>query len=67
MNMVGTIRSNSEDVRQGILKDLPKILEHNAAANDVKVKVEIAPYAPVTTNDKTLTQLMRPTLAKVNG
>lgn len=65
--MVGTIRSNSEDVRQGILKDLPEMLEHNAAANDVKVKVEIAPYAPVTTNDKTLTELMRPTLAKVNG
>ena len=36
--MVGTIRSNSEDVRQGILKDLPKMLEHNAAANDVKSK-----------------------------
>ena len=67
VNMVGTIRSNSEDVRQGILKDLPEMLEHNAAANDVKVKVEIAPYAPVTTNDKTLTELMRPTLAKVNG
>ncbi|EKE24616.1 MAG: hypothetical protein ACD_6C00076G0003 [uncultured bacterium] len=67
VNMVGTIRSNSEDVRQGILKDLPKMLEHNAAANDVKVKVEIAPYAPVTTNDKTLTELMRPTLASVHG
>src|SRR5690606_8133697 len=66
-NMVGTIRANSEDVRQGILKDLPKMLEHNAAANDVKVKVEIAPYAPVTTNDKTLTELMRPTLASVHG
>ena len=66
VNMIGTIRSNSENVGQSILKDLPKMLEHNAAANDVKVKVEIAPYAPVTTNDKTLTELMRPTLASVH-
>ena len=43
------------------------MVEHNAAANDVTAKVEIAPYAPVTTNDKTLTQLMQPTLAQVNG
>ncbi|ENU62236.1 hypothetical protein F891_02287 [Acinetobacter sp. CIP 101966] len=67
VNMIGTIRSNSENVGQSILKDLPKMLEHNATANEVKVKVEIAPYAPVTTNDKTLTELMRPTLANVHG
>ena len=69
VNMIGTIRSNSENVGQSILKDLPKMLEHNAAANDVKVKVkvEISPYAPVTTNDKILTELMRPTLASVHG
>ena len=65
--MIGTIRSNSENIRQKILKDLPKMIEHNALANDVTAKVEIAPYAPVTTNDKTLTKLMQPTLAKVVG
>ncbi|WP_179998388.1 amidohydrolase [Acinetobacter sp. YH12239] len=67
VNMVGTIRSNNEEVRQNILKDLPKLIEHNAHANDVKAKVEIAAYAPVTTNDKTLTQLIAPSLVKVHG
>ena len=67
VNMVGTIRSNSENIRQNILKDLPKMIEHNALANDVTAKVEIAPYAPVTINDSTLTKLMQPTLAQVNG
>ena len=43
------------------------MIEHNALANDVSAKVEIAPYAPVTMNDKTLTQMMQPTLAKVVG
>ena len=67
VNMVGTIRSNNEDIRQGLLKDLPALIEHNAQANDVTAKVEIAPYAPVTSNDKTLTKLMQPALAQVNG
>lgn len=67
VNMTGTIRSNSENIRQNILKDLPKMIEYNALANDVTAKVEIAPYAPVTMNDKTLTKLMQPTLAKVVG
>lgn len=67
VNMVGTIRSNNETIRQNILKDLPKMVEYNALANDITAKVEIAPYAPVTTNDKTLTQMMQPTLATVAG
>lgn len=67
VNMVGTVRSNSEQIRQQLLKDLPTMIEHNALANDVNAKVEIAPYAPVTTNDKTLTQMMQPTLAAVAG
>lgn len=67
VNMVGTIRSNSEIIRQNILKDLPKMIEHNALANDVTAKVDISSYAPVTSNGKVITQLMQPTLAKVNG
>lgn len=67
VNMVGTIRSNNEDVRKGILNELPKLIEHNAQANDVTAKVEIAPYAPVTANDRTLTKLMQPALAQING
>lgn len=67
VKLVGTIRANNEDIRQNILKDLPKMIEYNALANQVNAQVEIAPYAPVTTNDKTLTQLMQPSLAKVVG
>ncbi|MFH3871214.1 M20 family metallopeptidase [Acinetobacter pittii] len=67
VNMIGTIRSNNEQVRANILKSLPAMIEHNAQANDVTAKVEIAPYAPVTMNDKALTQFIQPTLAKVVG
>lgn len=67
VNMVGTIRSNSELIRNRILTDLPKMIEYNALANDVTVNVEIAPYAPVTKNDPVLTELMLPTFTKVNG
>lgn len=67
VNMTGTIRSNSEAIRQNIIKDLPKMIEHVALANEVTAKVEISPYAPVTSNHKVLTELMQPTLESVNG
>ncbi len=65
--MIGTIRSNHEDIRQSIYKNLPTMIDHTAQANDVKAKVEISPYAPVTTNDKTLTELMAPSLIQAAG
>ncbi|OEC86658.1 M20 family metallopeptidase [Acinetobacter sp. YK3] len=67
VNMIGTIRSNNEQIRDNILKSLPTLVEHNAQANDVTAKVEIAPYAPVTVNNKALTQLIQPTLTKAVG
>ncbi|MGS5761134.1 amidohydrolase, partial [Acinetobacter baumannii] len=67
VNMIGTIRSNNEQIRENILKSLPTLVENNAQANDVTAKVEIAPYAPVTMNNKALTQLIQPTLAKTVG
>jgi amidohydrolase len=67
VNMVGTIRSNNEDIRKNLLKNIPIMLEHNALANDVQAKVEIAAYAPVTSNNPILTQLMQPTLQQVAG
>lgn len=68
VNMLGTIRSNSEKIRATILKTLPEVLQHTAAANDVTTKVEISPYAPVTMNDATLTEAMTPTLQRAaNG
>ncbi len=65
--MVGTIRSNHEDIRQTILKDLPVMVEHIGLANDVKTHVDIAQYAPVTSNNKILTESMLPTLNTVVG
>ncbi len=65
VNMIGTIRSNNEQIRANILKSLPAMIEHNAQANDVTAKVEIAPYAPVTMNDKALTQFIQPTWPKL--
>lgn len=65
--MVGTIRSNHEDIRQKILKDLPVMVEHIGLANDVKTHVDIAQYAPVTSNNKILTESMLPTLNTVVG
>ncbi len=68
VSMLGTIRSNNEQVRDNILKTIPQVVEHTAAANDVKAKVEIATYAPVTMNDETLTEVMAPTLKQAaNG
>ena len=68
VSMLGTIRSNNEQVRDNILKTIPQVVEHTAAANDVKAKVEIATYAPVTMNDETLTEVMVPTLKQAaNG
>lgn len=65
--MVGTIRSNHEDIRQTILKDLPVMVEHIGLANNVKTHVDIAQYAPVTSNNKILTESMLPTLNAVVG
>lgn len=65
VNMVGTIRSNNENIRQNIIKQLPEMVQYLAQANQVKADVKISPYAPVTMNDKALTQAMIPTLQKV--
>ena len=44
------------------------MVEHTAAAHEVKAQVEIAAYAPVTMNDATLTEAMTATLKQAaNG
>ena len=68
VSMLGTIRSNNENIRSNILKTIPQMVEHTAAANEVTAKVEIATYAPVTMNDLALTEAMEPTLkTSANG
>ena len=67
VNMLGTIRSNNEDIRQQILTQLPDMIKNTAAANQVTAHVEISPYAPVTMNNKALTEAMIPTLQSAAG
>ena len=67
VNMLGTIRSNNEGIRQQILAQLPEMIQNTAAANQVTAHVEISPYSPVTMNNKALTEAMIPTLQAVAG
>ena len=67
VNLVGTIRSNNEGIRQQILEQLPEMIQSTAAANQVKAHVEISPYSPVTMNDNALTEAMIPALEKAAG
>lgn len=67
VSMAGTIRTNNEAIRQNILKKLPEMVKFTALANNVKAKVDISSYAPVTTNDKTLTELTAPALETAVG
>ena len=67
VNMQGTIRTNQEDIRQNILKLLPEMVKNTALANNTKAEVELSSYAPVTYNDKTLTQLMAKSLESAAG
>ena len=67
VSMAGTIRTNHEDIRQNILKKLPEMVKSTALANNVTANVEISSYAPVTSNNKTLTELIAPALETVVG
>ncbi len=67
LSMIGTLRSNHEDIRHSMQTHLPHMIESTAEANDVKAQVEISPYAPVTMNDKTLTELMAASLRQAAG
>ena len=67
VNLLGTIRSNNEGIRQQILEQLPEMIQSTAAANQVKAHVEISPYSPVTMNDNALTEAMIPALEKAVG
>lgn len=67
VDMLGTIRSNNEDIRQNMIRQLPEMIQYTAQANHVNAEVKISAYAPVTMNDKTLTESMIPTFKKVAG
>lgn len=62
--MMGTVRTNNNQIREGILSQLPPLIEHIAQANGVSAKVELAEYAPVLMNDKRLTRMMTASMKK---
>lgn len=67
VEMVGTVRTFDEAMRDDIHRRIRKTVEHIAAASGASTIVEIEkPYA-VTINDPALTERMLPTLKRVVG
>ncbi|MCW4456043.1 amidohydrolase [Flavobacterium sp. MXW15] len=69
VEMVGTIRTFDEGMRQQIFADLRNVAEHTAAAHGASAKTEIheAEGNPATVNDPALTARMLPSLQAVVG
>ena len=69
VEMVGTIRTFDEGMRQQIFADLRNVAEHTAAAHGARAETEIyeAEGNPATVNDPALTAKMLPSLQAVVG
>jgi len=69
VELVGTIRSFDEDMRQAVFADLANVAEKVAAAHGATVEAKVPDIegTPVTANDPALTARMRPSLEKVAG
>jgi amidohydrolase len=69
VELVGTIRTFDEDMRQQVFADLKNVAEHVAAAHGASAdaKVPDTKGNPVTVNDPALTARMLPSLEKVAG
>ncbi len=69
VELVGTIRTFDEGMRQQVFADLKNVAEHVAAAHGatVEAKVPDTKGNPVTVNDPALTARMLPSLEKVAG
>ena len=69
VEMVGTIRTFDEGMRQQIFTDLRNVAEHTAAAHGAKAVTDIyeAEGNPATVNDPALTARMLPSLQAVVG
>ncbi len=69
VEMVGTIRTFDEGMRQQIFADLKNVAEHTAAAHGAKVEAQVPDQDgnPATVNDPALTAKMLPSLQAVVG
>lgn len=62
VEITGTVRTNSPDIRRQILEKMPTLVEQIGSAFDTQAVVQMAPYGPVTVNDPALTDAMVPAL-----
>ena len=69
VELVGTIRTFDEDMRQQVFADLANVAEKVAQAHGAKAVAQVPDTKgnPVTANDPDLTARMRPSLEKVVG
>lgn len=69
VEMVGTIRTFDEGMRQSIFADLKNVAGHTAAAHGARVQADVPdqPGNPATINDPVLTARMLPSLQAVVG
>ena len=69
VEMIGTIRTFDEQMRQSLFTDFRNIAEHVAAAHGAKAIAQIpfGPSYPKLVNDPALTARMLPSLNKVSG
>ena len=69
VELIGTIRTFDEDMRQSLFTDFRRIAEHVAAAHGAKAIAQIpfGPSYPKLVNDPELTARMLPSLKKVAG
>jgi amidohydrolase len=69
VEMIGTIRTFDQKVREAIYADLKNVATHVAAAHGATVDAQVPDIEgnPVTVNDPALSARMRPSLEKVAG
>ena len=65
--MIGTVRTFSENVRNGIHERIKRTADGIAQAAGARVTVQVEPGYPVTANDPALVERMLPTLRRVAG
>ncbi len=69
VELIGTIRTFDEGMRQAVFKDLQNVAEHVAAAHGATAVAQIPDTKgnPVTVNDPALSAKMRPSLVRAVG
>ncbi len=69
VEMIGTVRTFDDDMRQAVFKDLQNVAEHVAAAHGATAVAQIPDTKgnPVTVNDPALTAKLLPSLERAAG